>query len=285
MSGRGAGERADRTVPERIADALDYDIAAQRLPIGERLVEVQLADRFGAGRGSVRDALRILAQKGSIQLKPGRGAVVCGYSLEQVADSFAVGAMLIALGARYVAHHRGKPELAKIGERLGRVEAMANRGFSDPLQFATAIGGFTAAIVVGSRNSYVRSQFSAVLNRSVWRAMWEHPCDHLTWERQQEEAAQIASIHGRMAAGDLDGAERETRAFNQQHGDLVLAEMARQRGERAPASPPLAMSAGEAPASGAIERRLGEIERELKSLNQAISGEARPRAGWLLNNG
>ena len=261
-------------MPERIADAIDYDIAAQLFPIGERLIETQLAERFGVGRGSVRDALRLLAQRGSVQLNPKRGAVVCGYSLDTLADVFAVAGMLISLGARYVAHHRHPACLETIRERVGRIEKMVAKGFSEPLDFATALGAFTAAVVVGSGNSYVRSQLSAVLNRSVWRAMWEHPCDHLTPERQREELASIGRTLERLEAGDATGAELELRAFHQKHCDTVLAELARQRGERAPASPPLAVAPPQAP----DEDRLARIEARLEDVASALA-ESRPALG------
>jgi DNA-binding GntR family transcriptional regulator len=269
-----AAEADRRTVPERIADAIDYDIAAQRFAIGERLIETQLAERFGVGRGSVRDALRLLAQRGSVQLNPKRGAMVCGYSLDTLADVFAVAGMLIALGARYVAHHRQVAAIDTIRERTGRIEQMVAAGFAEPLDFATALGGFTAAIVVGSGNTYVRSQLSAVLNRSVWRAMWEHPCDHLTPSRQREELASMQRTLRLIEAGDGNGAERELRAFHQKHCEAVLAELARQRGERAPASPPLAM-APPAPEEG---DRLARIESRLDEIAGALA-ETRPALG------
>lgn len=273
-----------RTVPERIADALDYDIAAQSFAIGERLVEVQIAERFAVGRGSVREALRLLAQRGSVQLSPGRGAVVCGYSLDRLADVFAVAGMLIGLGARYVAHRRHVSSLAAIRERVARIEKMVSGGFSDPLDFATAVGGFTAAIVVESGNHDLRAQVSALLNRSVWRAMWEHPCDHLTLQRQRDELDSIRFACRRIEAGDMDGAELEVRAFHQRHCDMVIAELARQRGERPPMNPPLAAEPRGAPAAAhaadPVEQRLAGIEAELRALKTEVA-EARPALGKL----
>ena len=128
----GLDVKAPLSVPERIADAIDCDIAAQTLAIGERLVETQIAERLQASRGSVREALRLLASRGSVDLTPQRGAVVIGYSLDRMADVFAVSGMLLALAARYVAMHRHADSLRRIGERVARVEAMAEAGFSPP---------------------------------------------------------------------------------------------------------------------------------------------------------
>ncbi|WP_162806419.1 GntR family transcriptional regulator [Sphingosinicella terrae] len=262
-----------RSVPERIADAIDYAIAAQNYAIGDRLIEMQLAEQYDSSRGSVREALRILAQRGSVELISGRGGVVRGYSLDRLADAFAAAGMLIALGARYVARHRSVAVLARIGERVGRIEKMVVAGFSPPLEFATALGGFTATIVVGSENHYVRSQVSAILNRSVWRAMWEHPCDHLTYERQREELSDVQRIHALLKLGDGDGAERELRGFHQRHCDAVITELAHQRGERAPASPPLAAASPRGTEGDGIEARLARIEAEMALIRQTRPAE------------
>ena len=262
------------SVPERIADAIDYDIAAQTLARGERLIETQVADRMGVSRGSVREALRLLAQRGSVEIKAGRGAVVTGYSLERLADVFAVGGMLIALGARYVAVHRRQASLERIAEKVRRVDDMVAQGFSPPLEFATAIGGVMAAIVVESGNPSIRTQVSATLNRSVWRAMWEHPCDHLTVERQVEEAEGLGTLLSLIQAGEADAAEVALRRFHQAHADQVVSVLARQRGEREPPVMPLAMSA--VPPVG--DDRLTRIERQLSSLTSALARPAKAPA-------
>jgi DNA-binding GntR family transcriptional regulator len=271
----GLDREARRSVPEWIADAIDYDIAAQTLVIGERLVEKQIAERLGASRGSVREALRLLASRGSVELTPQRGAVVTGYSLDRMADVFAVGGMLMALAARYVARHRNAGSLQRIGERVARVEAMSARGFSPPLDFATALGGVTAAVVVESGNPVIRAEVSAVFNRSVWRAMWEHPCDHLTIERQREESAFARRLLEAISDGDADRAEFELRQFQQRLADRVTIELARQRGERPPASPPLGL---DSPQIGdqEFDDRLARIEAKLDALCEPSASAMRP---------
>lgn len=263
-----AEQSGPRSVPQRIADAIDYDIAAQGYGIGERLIETQLAEQYGTSRGSVREALRILATRGSVELASGRGGVVRGYSLDQIADAFAAAGMLMALAVRYIAQQRGAAVLARIGERADRLERMLERGFSPPLEFATTLGGFTAAIVVGSGNHYVRSQMSVILNRSVWRAMWEHPCDHLTFDRQREVLVSVRAIQAAMSGGDVDGAEREFRVFHQRHCDAVLTELARQRGERPPASPPLVRAGPTGDDPDRLESRLTQVEAAVEALRR-----------------
>lgn len=101
MEGRGGPQPAvppppmDRAVKtsERIAAALVADIVAQRLKPGDRLSnEAAMVERFHVGRGSLREALRILEVQGLINLRsgPGGGPVVVAVHPTDVARTFSL---------------------------------------------------------------------------------------------------------------------------------------------------------------------------------------------------
>ncbi|HYO43600.1 MAG TPA: GntR family transcriptional regulator, partial [Candidatus Limnocylindrales bacterium] len=72
---------------ESIADQLRDEILDGRLGAGSRLLETELADRFGVSRGPVRDALNELARQGLAEDLPRRGTFVSSLSehdLEEV---------------------------------------------------------------------------------------------------------------------------------------------------------------------------------------------------------
>lgn len=60
--------------PDAIAAELRAELMAGRLRPGAELSQVALADRFGVSRIPVRDALRILAGEGLIEIAANRGA-------------------------------------------------------------------------------------------------------------------------------------------------------------------------------------------------------------------
>lgn len=60
--------------PQAIAAALRADLMAGSLRPGEELPQVALAARFGVSRIPVRDALRILAGEGLVEIEANRGA-------------------------------------------------------------------------------------------------------------------------------------------------------------------------------------------------------------------
>lgn len=59
-----------------VVDCVRRDILAGRLTDGQRLTEANLAERFGVGRGPVREAMRDLAAQGLVVSRPNRGAIV-----------------------------------------------------------------------------------------------------------------------------------------------------------------------------------------------------------------
>ncbi|HXG27104.1 MAG TPA: GntR family transcriptional regulator [Candidatus Binatia bacterium] len=67
---------AHKQLWEAVSDRLRDDILDGRLAAGTRLVETELADRFGVSRGPIRDALRELSRTGLAVDVPRRGTFV-----------------------------------------------------------------------------------------------------------------------------------------------------------------------------------------------------------------
>ncbi|MDR7040265.1 DNA-binding GntR family transcriptional regulator, partial [Methylobacterium sp. BE186] len=73
---------------DQIRNALTDEIAAGTLAAGIALDEQDLADRFGASRTPVREALRQLAVSGLVEVRPRRGVVVTRMTPERIMDMF-----------------------------------------------------------------------------------------------------------------------------------------------------------------------------------------------------
>ncbi|WP_413104352.1 GntR family transcriptional regulator [Streptomyces sp. Inha503] len=85
VDGPGSPRPADR-----VADALREQIASGHFPPGERIKEAPLAARLGLSRGPVRDALRILAEDGLVELMPNKGTTIPMVTAERVLEVYAV---------------------------------------------------------------------------------------------------------------------------------------------------------------------------------------------------
>lgn len=64
-------------IVQQVADNLREFIVSGEIQIGDKMpTEMRLCEMLGVGRGTVREALRILQANGFIEIQPGRGAFV-----------------------------------------------------------------------------------------------------------------------------------------------------------------------------------------------------------------
>ncbi len=62
---------------EQVAQQIQQMIVAEGLPVGSRiLTERELGDQFGVSRTVIREALKALAERGLVAIRPGRGTFV-----------------------------------------------------------------------------------------------------------------------------------------------------------------------------------------------------------------
>lgn len=115
---------------QEVAVRLRQDISKGRLSPGTRLLEGDLADRFGVSRGPVREALRDLARSGLVVGLPNRGMFVCTTSDADLEEIFVLREALEHAALR-LAITRLLPEDAdRLRGLLRGMEAARERGDS-----------------------------------------------------------------------------------------------------------------------------------------------------------
>lgn len=117
------------SLPEdALARAIAAAITAGGLAPGERLTEEALGQRFRAGRGRVRAALRALAMIGLVRIERHRGAVVAMPSRAEVAEAYAARRSIEATIVRDLARRRTPAQLALLRRHLRRQAEAEQRG-------------------------------------------------------------------------------------------------------------------------------------------------------------
>jgi DNA-binding GntR family transcriptional regulator len=86
-----------------VADRLREDILEGTFPPGERLIELQLAERYRVGRAAIRAALVELDAEGLVQREANRGAAVRRISVAEAVEITQARAVLEGLIARLAA--------------------------------------------------------------------------------------------------------------------------------------------------------------------------------------
>jgi DNA-binding GntR family transcriptional regulator len=130
---------------QEVAERLRQRIFAHELTPGTWIDEQKLAEQYGISRTPLREALKVLASEGMVDLKPRRGCYVTEISRQDLDDLFPLIALLEGRCAAD-AVKRAKPaeirELKTIHERLeaaardGRMDAFfeANQEFHRRIQ-------------------------------------------------------------------------------------------------------------------------------------------------------
>ena len=130
---------------QEVAERLRQRIFAHELTPGTWIDEQKLAEQYGISRTPLREALKVLASEGLVELKPRRGCYVTEISRQDLDDIFPLMAMLEGRCAAE-AIKRARPadinSLKHIHERLesaardGRIDAFfeANQEFHKRIQ-------------------------------------------------------------------------------------------------------------------------------------------------------
>ena len=124
---------------------------------GDRLVESELAERFGVSRTPVREALQRLETQAML-VRDGRSLIVASLDHNQLAELYTVRAELEALAARLAARH-ATPEEVRV---LGQMVAEDRRVADDPEALARANRRFHHQIHLASHNRYLVQQLDLV---------------------------------------------------------------------------------------------------------------------------
>ncbi|MGE4534134.1 GntR family transcriptional regulator [Halomonas sp.] len=103
-----------RSLYLEVADRLRELIEQGELAPGERISEKQLCERFGVSRTPLREALKVLASEGLVELLPNRGSRVVRLTLKTVKDTYDLMAALEGLSGELACQHISDEGIATI---------------------------------------------------------------------------------------------------------------------------------------------------------------------------
>lgn len=124
---------------------------------GDRLVESELADRFGVSRTPIREALQKLETQ-SMLTRDGRSLIVASLDHNQLAELYVVRGELEGLAARLAAQHSTAEEIHVLAAMVAEDHAIV----SDPDAMARANRRFHKQIHLASHNRYLVQQLDLV---------------------------------------------------------------------------------------------------------------------------
>jgi DNA-binding GntR family transcriptional regulator len=106
-----------------VAERLRNDILRRRFPPGERLIELQLSERYDVGRAAVRAALVELEAEGLVQRETNRGATVRRVSVAEAVEITEARAVLESLVARQAAERADEADRRELRDLIDQMTA------------------------------------------------------------------------------------------------------------------------------------------------------------------
>lgn len=119
---------AHKQLWEAVSDQLRDEILDGRLAAGTRLVETDLADRFGVSRGPVRDALRELARAGLAVDLPRRGTFVSSLTERDLAEVYEIRQAIEAAAVRLTVATASEADVVTLFDAVAAAEAAYEAG-------------------------------------------------------------------------------------------------------------------------------------------------------------
>lgn len=174
-------------------------LEAQRFVPGQRLVEVDLAQQFGVGRNSVREALQRLAADGIVDTFRHRGVAIKSLTAQQTLDVLEVAERMTGLLARSAARgiRGGKPAHA-IATALKQLRAAGAE--EDGEAFGRARRTFYRALLEASGSVELRRLFPSIQMPIVY-------AQHRFASLQKLRLRDYMRIGGAVMDGDEDAAD------------------------------------------------------------------------------
>ncbi|UWR04341.1 GntR family transcriptional regulator [Ruegeria conchae] len=124
---------------------------------GDRLVESELAERFGVSRTPIREALQRLETQSLLE-RDGRSLIVASLDHNQMAELYVVRRELEGLAARLAAKHATEEEIRVLQDMVDADDALVN----DPSALSRANRRFHEQIHLASHNRYLVQQLDLV---------------------------------------------------------------------------------------------------------------------------
>lgn len=212
----------------QVSKKIEDDIIYGRLPPGSKLDEAGLCEKYGVSRTPIREALKLLASEGLVEIRPRRGAVVPTLNIVTLFEMFEVMAYLEGMCGRLAArriNEEEKHELLQLHEECKQYLIEDN-----PESYYEANRQFHFFIYQLSHNSFLTEQATHLHKRL-------HPYRRLQLRvnhRMQHSFDEHQSIVDAIINADEDAAERLIKAHVSIQGERFTDLVATMSPETAP---------------------------------------------------
>jgi DNA-binding GntR family transcriptional regulator len=207
------------TLHDQVAYRLRELLVEGSIAPGAKLNERELAERLNISRTPLREAIKMLAAEGLVELLPNRGAVAVSLSEQDVLDTFEVMAGLEGLSGELAAQRITDAELAEI--KALHYEMLAAHTRRDLSAYYRLNAQIHKAINQAAKNPVLQSTYTLV-NARLQALRFRSNQDEAKWKNAVKEHEQMIS-----ALSQRDGTALRAVLVQHLHNkrDVVVAQL------------------------------------------------------------
>jgi len=197
---RGAAPIARRALHDEVVQRIRDLIVQGELSPGERVPERELCERFGISRTPFREALKVLATEGLIDLQHHRGAVISRVTGHDVDDMFQVMGVLEALAGELACQRASDTEIVAIEQSH---EQMLHHYREHDLSGYFQLNQRIHESIMQAAGNPVLANLYATLSVRIRRARYMANLSQARWDQAVAEHEEILNALKRRDGGRL----------------------------------------------------------------------------------
>jgi DNA-binding GntR family transcriptional regulator len=213
---------------EQVAHRLRQMLVESHIPPGAKLNERELAQVLQVSRTPLREAIKMLAAEGLVELLPNRGAIAIALSETDVLNTFEVMAGLEGMSGELAAQRITSAELSEIQALHFEMLAAYTRG--DLSSYYRLNARIHSAINSAAKNPVLTSAYDQV-NARLQALRFRSNQDGAKWKRAVKEHEKMVEA---LAARDAAAMRAVLQAHLYNKRDVVMDQLRRGAGACAP---------------------------------------------------
>ncbi|MCD6534069.1 MAG: GntR family transcriptional regulator [Deltaproteobacteria bacterium] len=154
-----------KTLREIIVEDLREAIIRQKIRPGERVTEVEVAERFGISRTPIREAFRQLESEGFLTIVPRKGAMVSDIEEKDIRDFYELKGVLEGFAARQAVERMTENDIVCLEQFNIEIEKCAKR--QDVSGMTSAHNAFHELILESCGNRKIQQVVAGLVRQSL----------------------------------------------------------------------------------------------------------------------
>lgn len=154
------------TLVDQICRALRDNILSGRVKGGQRLLEDQIKNEYGISRTPLREAFRVLAKEGLVEIVPRKGTFVRGITRQDIEEHFPIRAILEGLAARLACSNLTQEDLSEMEALFQSMKNAAHK--EDFVKYSKYHSTLHEIVITASRNESLIALLYNLRFHTLW---------------------------------------------------------------------------------------------------------------------